>query len=452
MDLDKTHSNPKLELRRRLLIRRAAAEEVLRSAKRRALKPRAEIFAALDFQRPLESRGVGPLAQAIVSRPRFHRKRAGPWSEDAARLFLAMADRSALLEPGRFETYLPAAERLLDYRNDWIRAPETWRPGSYNVARQFASLARHLLARYDVPAFLDEVWHRGPENRRAWFVHVGRGGNLRTVFGLPIPMTTMMAHHAAASPGGLTLDQALRYGQAKGLGVTERMARAVLGTRLGEAFADTDAEDFWATVLSFLARHPMLDPAQVGPIIDYLHHQKFVPAPAVILDGTFVQPGPPHSGLSMKGRDPESLVRQVTAWHRQLARVPRGQDYVWPASGIAGYDRIEGEPGRQRRFTVAELRGTAELRGEGAAMRHCVATYAWSCKNGHSAIFSVQVLDADGERRLVTAEVHVKTRRIVQVRGRLNAMPTQFDQRILQAWATVAGLTFGQYAFGRFAG
>ena len=71
-------------------------------------------------------------------------------------------------------------------------------------AEQFGSLARHLLARYDVPAFLDAAWRDGLTaegvRHQGWFKHVGRGENIRTADDLPIPMTKRMAHHFLQTP------------------------------------------------------------------------------------------------------------------------------------------------------------------------------------------------------------------------------------------------------------
>jgi hypothetical protein len=46
------------------------------------------------------------------------------------------------------------------------------------VNRQFASLVRHLLAEYPVPAFMDSVWFKRTRTQN-WFIHVGRGHSIR---------------------------------------------------------------------------------------------------------------------------------------------------------------------------------------------------------------------------------------------------------------------------------
>ena len=55
------------------------------------------------------------------------------------------------------------------------------------------------------------------------------------------------------APADLTVEAALRWGQIHGLGGNERLARAVIVTRLG---ADYEHDDFWASVLRPIRRQP----------------------------------------------------------------------------------------------------------------------------------------------------------------------------------------------------
>src|SRR5262249_16261642 len=107
--------------------------------------------------------------------------------------------------------------------------------------------------------------------QQGWFLHVGRGQNIRTA-DLPLPYTKRMAHEFMQAPADLTIKEAIRWGQIHGLGGSERLMHAVIGTRLGPPFMH---DDFWITVLQFLIANPMLDLAHVGPIIDYIHQQRF---------------------------------------------------------------------------------------------------------------------------------------------------------------------------------
>ncbi len=173
---------------------------------------------------------------------------------------------------------------------------------------QFSSLAGHLLAAYPVPAFLTSVWFEGrsveARRRQGWYLHVGSGRNIRKA-DLPLPYTKMMAHHFLQAPDHSTVEAALRWGQVRGLGGSKELARAIAATRLGRSF---DSEDFWISVVHFFVNHPDLDLAQVGPVVDYLHHQRFLPQEVLMADGERVELGPPQPNLSMKGRTAEILA------------------------------------------------------------------------------------------------------------------------------------------------
>ena len=449
MDLDKTYNNRKLEHRRKQLLQKRQAVEVLRQRKERRADNRAQILAAFD------GRDLGPLSARIRVCLRGGAISQSPdprAARDALRrLLLRVHDETYLLNGA---AYVQAVLRLGQRYAQWVLQPDDWRARSHNASRQLASLSRHLLACYPVPAFMDAAWttdnKADARRHQAWFIHIGRGENIRTADDLPVPLTKLMAHHVLLAPGECSIPQALRWGQLAGTGVPERIAHAMLGSRIGGHFADPAQEAFWLSVFQFFARHPMLDPHQVGPVIDYLHHQKFVPVGPVNVGGTFVQRGPAQPGLSMKGRTPETLVAQVIAWHRQLRRSRvTGADVTWASCGIDGYDRLEGEPGNQRRFSVTELLSGAELRAEGAVMKHCVGTYTWSCQSGRTAIYSLRHEDRDGLRHLATIEVDVRTRQITQARTKHNAATTQLDQRIMSAWATTARLSFSPFALTR---
>ena len=64
----------------------------------------------------------------------------------------------------------------------------------------------------------------------------------------------------------------------------------------------------------------MLDPDMVGPIVDYINHQKFVPSE---------EGEPPQPSYTKKGRSAVKLLRQVEEWHERLARDNRQPSGSW---------------------------------------------------------------------------------------------------------------------------
>lgn len=342
-------------------------------------------------------------------------------------------------------SFIEALVLISAYLSGWLRPLGNWKPRTHNARRQFGSLVRHLFAEYgDLPVFFDSVWFAGHSDaavqRRKWYLYVGRGQNLRHC-DLPIPYTKKMAHFFMHAPVDVTFDKALRWGQIFGLGGDERLARAILGTRIGDCF---EHDEFWTTVIQWLIANPMLDRAQIGPIIDYLHHQRFVSEHA---PGQPVAASPPQPNLTMKGRAPEILVRKVQEWHRKLAHDNTYQVQQWYPAGIEPLTFAEGsrESGNLKVWTIRELLSSKALFAEGRQMKHCVATYAASCARRQCSIWTMEVESTEGLSKALTIEIRNHQRLICQARGKTNRMPTEKERGILRRWATVAGLTMAGY-------
>ena len=222
------------------------------------------------------------------------------------------------------------------------RHSEDWVPPSHNPRKQFHHLACHLLARDDVPTFMDAAFFTSqmPEAglHQAWFKYIGSGKNIRTA-DLPVALNKKSAHCFLAAPADLSIAHALRWGQVLGQGGSPALARAVIGTRLGQSFEN---EDFWSTAILFFVNNPMLDPAHVGPIVDFIYDQKYVPQQIVLPGGGVEQRPPAQPNFSMKSRSIPKLLRQVDEWHEALAR------QVLPPDAEAEPDRAGGKKSRVR--------------------------------------------------------------------------------------------------------
>jgi hypothetical protein len=375
-----------------------------------------------------------------------------PLAPDAAafqRLIEVCWQRTDLLRGRETWNFAIALLALSAHTRSWVRRPGNWEPRSHNAYRQFHSLVRHLVALYDVPPFMNTAWLEGLSRagvvHQRWFIHVAQGGNLRTAKGLPIPITRRQAHLYLQAPEDLDVLSAFRWAQLIDLGGNERLARSILATSIGRTF---DHDDFWVTVLRWIIAQPMLDAVHHGPIIDYLHNQRLVPSVPNPLAHQQGQPLllPPQPNLSMKGRDPEALLRAVVHWHGRLGREARGPVCFWRPSGIDPFRHEEGEGASRRIFTITELTGSHELQAEGRAMAHCVASYVHSCVRGVVSIWSLRVVDGNGEEtRLLTLEVSNRDRQIVQARRKHNALPGERELAVLSRWAAAGGPTLSRW-------
>ena len=133
------------------------------------------------------------------------------------------------------------------------------------------------------------------------------------------------------APAHCSVEQAIRFAQVLALRGDVRLVEALLGSRLGNAFEN---EEFWATVIRFFIEHPALDRSHVGPIIDYLNDQRFTPRVDFVAPGVRERAGPPQPNLTIRGRTPQSLLRQVERWHRELGKRRSGKSgSAWKSSG-----------------------------------------------------------------------------------------------------------------------
>ncbi|QDT38468.1 PcfJ domain-containing protein [Stratiformator vulcanicus] len=328
----------------------------------------------------------------------------------------------------------------------WLRPLDEWTPSSHNTRRQFSSLLRHLFVEYEMPEFFEAAWFAANgslgDQKRQWFLHVGRGRNLREC-DLPLRLSKKMAHHVMRAPGDLSIVSALRWGQVLGSGGDERLARAVVATRLGHSFEN---ETFWETVINWLVHNPIV-PAEVGPIIDYLQNQRFEEGVVRGPRGQRQRVAPPQPRLTMRGRTADAMLRQVADWHGRLAETGRIEFRDWPACGIAGFEWADDKADRRkpRYWTIRELLSTRELIDEGRRMRHCVATYDECCVCGDSAIFALEVDTLGGIEKALTIEVDLESREIVQARGKGNREPTERELFVVSKWARWTGLTINRY-------
>jgi PcfJ-like protein len=372
-----------------------------------------------------------------------------PNAEAFQRLVEVCWERTDLLRGREILRFANALMALSAHRQAWVRMPGSWVPRTHNADRQLHGLVRHLVALYEVPSFMNTAWLEGLTRagvvHQGWFIHVAQGGNLRNAKGLPVPLTRRQAHLYLQAPADFDVLGAVRWAQILDLGGDERLVRSILGTMIGRSF---DHDEFWVTVLRWLVDQPMLDPVHHAPIIDYLNNQRFVASMPNPLAGLPGQPAlvAPQPNLTMKGRDPESLLHSINQWHRRLGRVVRGPASYWKPTGIEPFHHEEGDGKARRVFTITEIVNSYDLLAEGHAMAHCVASYAPSCVRGFASIWSLRLIDASGqESRLLTLEVSNREYKIVQARRKFNALPTERELAILKRWSAAGGPTLSQW-------
>jgi len=257
---------------------------------------------------------------------------------------------------------------------------------------------------------------------------------MRTAPDLPMQLTKKMAHFFITAPDDYSIEAAFRWGQVYALGGDRRITDALCKTRLIREF---DNDEFWSTVIRFFIENPMLDPAQINPIIDYIWNQRYEPVQVFVDRGVVEEHPPPQPNFTMQGRSVDTLLLAVDSWHQRLEKENAGLNLLWKKSEIEDFSFMEGseENRNQCHWRIRELLSSDELISEGRQMHHCVASYARSCHSGKCTIWTMESETEEGGRqKCVTIELSHPTCEIRQIRGSYNRKATEAERAVIQRW------------------
>lgn len=328
-----------------------------------------------------------------------------------------------------------ALANLSRFEHGYVRRLGEWLGSAEGWHGAVVSVAQHLAGKHPVPRFLAASWYATDptsDRKRQWFVAHAAGASFRSL-DLPIRMTRNMERIFLGSPDHMSIEYAIRRAELLGLGASDDLLQAVLATPLAR---DLSNGEFWRTVWLFLiANAGAIDTAQVGPVIDFLqsirHDRVTVETPAGM-----VTQAPPQPSFSIKGRTVQSVLRLMNDWHRSLGMAHGG--VAWPSSPLRPMfvEQPAADPSEPSAvWQLTELTNGAQLRVEGSSLRHCVASYADRCWRGTSRIWSLRVRRGEKVRHVLTIEVDLKRRAVVQARGWRNRRPAGTPLRLLQDWA-----------------
>jgi PcfJ-like protein len=333
----------------------------------------------------------------------------------------------------------PGVEALVNlsrFASAQVRTTTEWPGTSASWRRVVCSLAQHLVCTYAVPPFLAASWHAVDdpyaERKREWFVAHAHGASFRSL-DLPMVMTRKMEHIFLRSHDHLPIEHAMRRAELLALGASDELVQAVLATRLA---TDLRHGEFWRTVWTFLIGNARaIDLAQIGPMIDFIQAIRHECIAVETRDG-IVMREPPQPAFSMKGRTVHSMLRLMRDWHRCLGVANGG--LTWAPSPLR--PMLIEEPSQDPSappivWRLMELTNGAQLRTEGATLHHCVASYAQRCWRGASRIWSLRVQRGDTVRHVLTIEIDLKKRAVIQARGWGNRTASGKPLRLLQGWS-----------------
>lgn len=355
------------------------------------------------------------------------------------------APRTKRLPTDALRVYiLPSA-----YSGPALRDPKTFRSRSYDQGRQVLALIDHLFVRYPVPLFLyrsmlsfaglhlvfDQDGDRtnrshvpGESKYRHWFLAVAQGQSFAKA--AKDSFTKREAHWFLLAPPHNTIAKNIFWARAAAAGVP-RDGCDYLADRIGGATQAMQIGDRMPDLLRFYAE----------AWAEMRGHDR-----DEITD--FVRTAIVNPSFSFKGRTFGSVRKLCHEWHRTVyagnVKVYRSWTPTLP---------LWEERTTHRVVRALELTSNRALADEGQKQRHCVYTYTEQCLSGRTCIVSLRWYAvasraevASHELERITVEVSPSTRRVVQIRGRLNRRATEEEMKGIRHWAGVHGLRIDDYA------
>lgn len=341
------------------------------------------------------------------------------------------------------------AEARRGFENEIVRDPQSWRPKlkTRNASRLRLAAARHLFARYPVPAHLEQIWLESEgldaeeiRLRKRWYITVAGGASLYKAQAVQW-LSRKEVHWFLNPPGEIDFCGAFWVAIARSYtddpGLALRIARSKIARTPRAALA------FWREAARFFVANPTTL-EEIDDLCDFLDA-------ACHRDRQY----------SLKGRTLASLRRQMEDWHRDLAAIERIEAMrrraearnrtapaspsaggSWPGSPLSDWEwqpSAKEATARGERFIVRQLRKADDLVAESRAMRHCVSTYAAKCIAGNASIWALRRTALGKVDRLLTIELD-RQHRAVQVRGFGNRVALPDERNILERWAKARGI------------
>lgn len=316
----------------------------------------------------------------------------------------------------------------------WVRPIDDWKPKGKGKQTLIVSLASHLLAEYPVPKFLwNSLWEEDWNRLGASVSQIAKGHSFAKLCkdgSFPIPLTKKQCHELLQSSADEGFVSAIRRVQIETHGGEPRLHSVWMNQLIGQRISAPQDEVFWDTVIAWFSKHPMLDPGQIKPLIDFINNRRRV-----------------DENFSMKGRSPMAMIRAMEDWHGELhkEKVFRESNYI-PSGFKEGYwqYKVKSKAGHtHQEWKLKEILTSKDLYAEGNALKHCVASYGSSVSNGAVSIWSLSL----NGKKVITIEVRNVARMIVQARGRFNRVTTNEEFKIISLWAQENDLSV---SLGRF--
>lgn len=311
-------------------------------------------------------------------------------------------------------------ENIFKYKVKWINSLENFKLKTKNKNKALKNLLEHLFCKYPINMIFLELMFKQKES--IIFIEIAEGKSPKKVIEEYLPdydLTKKMIHSLNKERTNLSFNKRIR--QLQLTGYQNKIIQEVLNSFKGEDFVED--ESLFKEYLIHLNNQDlaMFEQNQIMPVFDYIKYLKNI----------YIQR---ESLFRMKDHSLEKLYEGMIQWHKELGRTKH--DYTWEATDIPTYHKItENEDNKQtKEVIIKELTSSNELRKEGKEMRHCVASYASSCKRGVCSIFSLKVKEFNVDNLKGKATIEVRNNKTVQIRAKSNLSVSKSDINYINDW------------------
>ena len=312
----------------------------------------------------------------------------------------------------------------------YIRPANEWVSKSFNIDKQIVDFLKWVYCNYPVPSFMFSLILKNKNHKEIsledkneyfnWFICIAQG---KSFYKLTKDIFTKKEAHIFLT---MSNNEAIKYNiwAAKCLAID--LNKKLINTLCNKLYYQNYKNNYFNEIISFFKRYENdIDCNTLSDVTDFLLSKRDA------------------RNFSLKGRTISSVIRLANEWHEELSKKQDDNKYTWKGLDIPTstwrFPKLENDIWEIRQLTTSK-----QLRHEGKVMKHCVASYAYSCSNGTSTIFTMEHYNAieNKDEKCVTIEVSVSTKRIVQVRRRLNKPPTATENKIISKWAFKYGLKY----------
>ena len=314
-------------------------------------------------------------------------------------------------------------ENIFKYRAKWVNDLKDFKLKTKNTQKALMTLIEFLFCKYIMnPIYLDLMYTK---DKSIIFIEIADGKSPKKVIEQYLPeynLTKKMIHSLNTVKTNLTFNKRIRELQLTGY--QNKIVKEVLNSFKGEDFIEE--ENLFKEYLQHLNNQDlgMFNQNQIMPVFDYIKY----------LRNIYQQR---QSMFRMKDHSLEKLYDGMLQWHKELGKTKH--DYSWEGLLLPIYHKITKKEGTEetKEIIIRELISSNELRKEGKEMKHCVASYAQSCKRGTCAIFTLKIKEFNGSALKGKATIEVRSGRTVQIRSKHNLSVSESDMNYINDWKRI---------------